>query len=74
VEYAEMMPVIQAEEALMEANLIALGMGALKKSDAQRLIGQLQRMASRRRAEPKTPERLQALLASAGIKFEVEDG
>ena len=66
------MPMLEAEEALRVSNATALGSGTLKKADAKRLHGDLERAARatrtgpRKKAPPLTPE--MAAMFGVGIR------
>ncbi len=69
--YLDMMPVLQAEEALHQATVAAVGSGALQKP--QRILNQWQRQAQRRRSTtPKkmTKEQLKITALSMGLQVE----
>lgn len=63
--FAEMMPVLQAEEALMAIQLHQAGAGLMESADADRLLRQL-----RRSAEIKEATATLGDLAAMGIKVE----
>ncbi|MPZ49690.1 MAG: hypothetical protein GEU75_10415 [Dehalococcoidia bacterium] len=66
-----MLPVLQARETLTQANATALGSGSLKRADAQRLRGRLERQAEPgTRSLTDAPAAMkQAVLQGLGIKF-----
>jgi hypothetical protein len=64
--FAAMIPRLTAEESLLAAERIAVGVGRLPRHDARALVSRWQRAAraGRERAQPITP----VLLAASGIR------
>lgn len=81
---AEMMPRLQAEEALLGANVVGIGTGSIEKRDRAKLWRKLARLASGkprpRRAEPLNPDpmyhaqRLAALGLNVVVQQKLPDG
>jgi len=67
--YIEMIPIIEAEEALQSVTEIALGFGSIEKHESRRIMSEWQRLADRNRAartRPGNPQQLAAM--GIGIK------
>ena len=70
-----MMPVLQAEEAMQWATILAVGTGSLKKGEATRITREWRRRThrpgSRPQRTPPTREQLQFSLARIGVEMEL---
>lgn len=67
--YAEMLPQLQAAEALETINLVAIGTGSMDERSSQRIRAELERLAERGRQRPKLERNsLAAFLGTMGIK------
>ena len=70
-EYLEMLPVLEAEEALNQATAIAAGSGTLK--DPKSILNQWQKQAQRHRSTPPkkmTKEQLKITALAMGLQVE----
>lgn len=70
--FVQMMPALQAREAMAEANVIAYGSGRVKKEDGSRMWRSWERLARRNEQRPprQAPEQMAAMFESMGIQVE----
>jgi hypothetical protein len=68
--YAGAIPKIQAEEALLQANVVALGSGRMKKTDADRTIRDWRRIAGiTKTRSARSKDEMVSILGGVGIAF-----
>lgn len=72
--YADQLPKLSAEEALDQAQRVAVGAGSLRRSAARQIVAAWQRQTDRRRyaIRPRSREEYEGHMAIAGIAVKRE--